>query len=399
MGKGENKLSSTYVKKSNLKAGHHSDGRGLYLIVRKSGSKSWSYVWIRSGKRREMGLGGYPDVSLAQARTNAQVIRTQIAAGLDPFVERDREAPKTFGEVSDMVLAEKEKGWTKSKQGANWRRSLNHHCEPIRDIKIETISTAHVVKVLKPIFERTPETGRQTRYRIEYVLDYAATLGMRSGDNPARWRGHLKTLFGDTKREVKKHFSAMPYNQMPEFIGQLRARDAMAAFALEHTILTCARTSETLEARWPEINLETRVWTVPAIRMKMKREHAVPLSDRVLEILTPLYVNRLSDEAFVFPGARPNRPLSNMSMNMLLRRMKVENATTHGFRSTFRDWAGDCTSFNREVPEAALSHAIGDTVERSYRRGDALEKRRGLMQQWADYCDGKQSGEIVRLHG
>lgn len=399
MGKGEKKLSDTYVKKSSLKAGHHSDGRGLYLIVRKSGSKSWSYVWIKKGKRREMGLGGYPNVTLAQARKNAAQIRTQIAAGLDPFIERDREAPKTFGQIADLVLVEKEKGWTKPKHGANWRRSLNHHCEPIRDILVSTVSTAHVVKVLKPIFERTPETGRQTRYRIEYVLDYATTLGMREGDNPARWRGHLKTLFGTTKRETKKHFAAMPYSQIPEFMTDLRDRDAMAAFALEFTILTCARTSETLEAQWPEINLDDGLWTVPAARMKMKREHAVPLSDRVLEILNELYPNRTSDKGYVFPGARPNRPLSNMSMNMLLRRMKIENATTHGFRSTFRDYAGDCTSFSREVAEAALSHAVGDAVERSYRRSDALEKRRALMQAWADYCFGEQSNEVVRIHG
>ena len=399
MGKGEKKLSDTYVKKSGLKAGHHSDGRGLYLIVRKSGSKSWSYVWIKKGKRREMGLGGYPNVSLAQARKDAVQIRAQIAAGLDPFIERDREAPKTFGEVADLVLIEKEKGWTKPKQGANWRRSLNHHCEPIRDILVSTISTPHVVKVLKPIFERTPETGRQTRYRIEYVLDYATTLGMREGDNPARWRGHLKTLFGTTKRETKKHFAAMPYSQIPEFMTDLRDREAMAAFALEFTILTCARTSETLEAQWPEINLDDGLWTVPAARMKMKREHAVPLSDRVLEILNELYPNRTSDKGYVFPGARPNRPLSNMSMNMLLRRMKIENATTHGFRSTFRDYAGDCTSFSREVAEAALSHAVGDATERAYRRQTALERRRLLMQRWADYCGGTGSGEVVRLHG
>ena len=256
-----------------------------------------------------------------------------------------------------------------------------------------------MVKVLKPIFERTPETGRQTRYRIEYVLDYATTLGMREGDNPARWRGHLKTLFGTTKRETKKHFAAMPYSQIPEFMTDLRERDAMAALALEFTILTCARTSETLEAQWPEINFDDGLWTVPAARMKMKREHAVPLSDRVLEILNELYPNRTSDKGYVFPGARPNRPLSNMSMNMLLRRMKIENATTHGFRSTFRDYAGDCTSFSREVAEAALSHAVGGAVERSYRRSDALEKRRALMQSWADYCGGEQTGEVVRLHG
>lgn len=399
MGKGENKLSSTYVKKAGLKPGHHGDGRGLYLIVRKSGSKSWSYVWIRKGKRREMGLGGYPNVSLAQARADAKVIRTQIAAGLDPFVERDREAPKTFGEVADMVLADKEKGWIKPKQGANWRRSLNHYCEPIRGIMVETISTAHVVQVLKPIFEQTPETARQTRYRIEFVLDYATTLGMRDGDNPARWRGHLKTLFGDTKRTTKKHFAAMPYRELPEFIGKLQARDAMAAMALEFTILTCARTSETLEAKWPEIDLEQKIWTVPAERMKMKREHTVPLSERVVSILEKLHPVRSSDDGYIFQGARPNRPLSNMSMNMLLRRMKIENVTTHGFRSTFRDYCGDCTSFPREVAEAALSHAVGDAVERSYRRSDALEKRRALMQAWADYCAGTQSGQIVRLHG
>jgi len=233
MGKGSDRLSATGIKSSKLKAGHHADGRGLYLIVRKSGTKSWSYLWIRKGRRREMGLGGYPDTSLEQARKKAQTIRTQIAAGLDPFHERDKGAPKTFGEIADMVLAEKERQWAKPKDGSNWRRALNVHCKPIRKIMIDAIQTTDVVRVLKPVMERTPETGRQLRYRIEFVIDYATTLGMREGDNPARWRGHLKHLFGNTTREVKRHFPSMPYDALPSFISKIREKNSIPALALE----------------------------------------------------------------------------------------------------------------------------------------------------------------------
>ena len=295
-----------------------------------------------------------------------------------------------------MVLAGKEKHWAKPKDGANWRRALNVHCKPIRKIMIDAIQTADVVRTLKPVMERTPETGRQLRYRIEYVIDYATTLGMREGDNPARWRGHLKHIFANTSRDVKRHFPAMPYEELPSFIHKIREKDTMPALALEFTILTAARTGEALGAMWPEINLETAVWTIPAQRMKMKTQHTVPLPNRAMEILHELYELQSSD--YVFPGQRPNRPLSNMSMTMVLRRMDLGHYTVHGFRSSFRTWCGDKTTVAREIAEQALSHRLGNAAELAYSRGDALEKRQALMQMWADYCDGLHTGDVVPLH-
>ena len=381
------------------------DGNGLYLIVRKPaknakyGTKSWSFVWIRHGRRREMGLGGYPALTIKQARLAAAEVRNQIANGEDPIAERKLDAPKTFGETADKLLEELTKTWKHPKHGAQWVRALTVLAKPVRNNLVASMTVQDVLGVVKPVYDKTPETGRRLRARIERVLDYATAHGYRAGDNPARLNAHFKILMGSKKETARKHFAAMPYSDVPAFMTQLQAKDTMPAKALQFTILTAARTGETLGAVWDEIDLDTKLWTIPAERMKGKAEHVVPLTDLALDILRPLHKLRVSD--YVFPGQKPSNPLSNMTMAMTMRRMGVGNdvATVHGFRSSFRDYAGDCTNAPREVAEAALAHAVGNVVERSYRRSDALEKRRRLMTQWSDYCAGVQSGEVVQLHG
>jgi len=398
----EKKLTDRQVKTAKGPA-RLGDGNGLYLIVRKPakgakhGTKSWSFIWVRHGRRREMGLGGYPALTIKQARIVADKVRKQIAAGEDPIAERKQDAPKTFGDAADSLLNELSKTWKHEKHGAQWNRALNVLAKPIRNNQVSGITVQDVLSVVKPVYDRTPETGRRLRARIERVLDYATAHGFRAGDNPARLNAHFKILMGNKKETPRKHYAAMPYADVPAFVSKLMEKDTMPAKALVFTILTAARTGETLGAIWDEIDLEAGLWTIPAERMKGKSEHTVPLTDPVLAILRQLHTVRLSD--YVFPGQRPRSPLSNMTMAMTMRRMGVDNAvaTVHGFRSSFRDWAGDCTNAPREVAEAALAHAVGNVVERSYRRSDALEKRRRLMAQWSDYCTGQTSGKIVKL--
>jgi len=317
----------------------------------------------------------------------------------DPIAERKQDAPKTFGEVAERLLDELSKTWKHEKHGAQWVRALTVLAKPIRNNLVSEITVQNVLSVVKPVYDKTPETGRRLRARIERVLDYATAHGFRTGANPARLNAHFKILMGAQKETPRKHFPAMPYADVPAFMNRLLEKDSIPANALVFTILTAARTGETLGAVWGEIDLDAGLWTIPAERMKGKSGHVVPLTDMALDILRPLYALRNSD--YVFPGQQPRKPLSNMTMAMTMRRMGIGNdvGTVHGFRSSFRDWAGDCTNAPREVAEAALSHAVGNVVERSYRRSDALEKRRRLMIQWADYCAGKQSGETVKLHG
>ena len=386
MARGKHKLSSRFVE-SVTKAGHHSDGQGLYLIVRVSGSKSWSFVWIKQGKRREMGLGGASKVPLAYAREKAEEIRHQIGRGLNPFNERAIVRTKPFGEVADMLLAELEKGWTNEKHGAQWRRALKVLSEPIRPKNVDEIETSDILKILKPVLATSPETGRRLRSRVERVLDYASAHNWRDGENPARWKGHLENILISAPKKTRKHFSAMPYTGVPKFMAKLAENDAISAKALMFTILTAARTGEALGARWSEIDFENKVWRVPSERMKMRREHIVPLSTGAMRVLEKLYRDKKSD--FVFHGKNPDKALSNMAMSMVMRRMGVGHFTVHGFRSTFRDFAGDKTTASREVAEAALAHRVGNVVEAAYRRSDALEKRRCLMKLWNQFCVSK----------
>ena len=377
--------------------GRFGDGAGLWLNVGPSGSKSWVFRWSKKGHVREMGLGPYPIISIAQARTTAFEYRRMVATGLDPKVERDFDEGKTFGEVADAYYESMKSRWTSEKTRWQWRKSLNVNCAPIRNRVVTTIQTADVLKILNPIWASTPETASRVRMRIESVMDYAKAQGWLEGENPARWRGHLANILPARNKQLQQHHPSMHHNALPAFMVQLRGKEALAARALELLILTASRTSEVLNATWNEIDFDNALWVIPAQRMKAKRDHRIPLTKDAMEILKPLYENSVSD--FLFPGQKRGKPLSNLAMEMLLRRMKTKEITVHGFRSTFRDWCGDETNFPREIAEAALAHKVGSDVELAYRRSDALEKRRRLMDAWAVYCSGHEAGKVVRLRG
>ncbi len=397
MASGRDRLTAGAIDKRKDK-GRMFDGAGLILNVTMTGSKNWIFRYTpKGGKVREMGLGGYPDVSLKKARNRANECRTLVADGLDPKSERDKEAGVTFGETADEYYKAMNSRWTNAKTRYKWKRTLQETCKPIRNTAVADIGTEQVLAILQPIWLMTPETASQVRGRIENVLYYAKAKGKRTGENPARWRGHLQNTLPARKKHTVKHHAAMPHKDVPAFVGQLHARREISSCALEFLILTAARTNEVLGAQWSEIDFDNELWTVPADRMKLRIDHEVPLSSRALEILTVLHEGRYNN--YVFPGTKPGKPLSNMVMEMLLRRMKITDVTVHGFRSSFRDWCGDKTNFPREIAEHALAHKVGDDVERSYRRGAALEKRRQLMNAWADYCQGAVSDNVVSLHG
>jgi integrase len=286
--------------------------------------------------------------------------------------------------MADDVREALSVGFRNEKHKAQWKSTLETYAVPLRGKPVDTITTDDVLNVLKPIWAAKAETASRVRGRIEKVLDAAKAKGYRDGENPARWRGHLDHLLPRPSKRTRGHHAAMPYEDVAAFIAKLREREAAAALALELCILTAARSGEILGMQWSEIDLDKKIWTVSANRMKAGREHRVPLSSRAITILNQLEKGRAGE--FVFPGQVHNKPLSNMAMEMILRRMQIENATVHGFRSSFRDWAGNVSNFPREVVETALAHVIGDKAEQAYRRSDALEKRRKLMDQWAAYC-------------
>lgn len=382
--------------KSEKKTGRHADGGGLYLNIAANGSKSWVFMWKpKGGSRREMGLGAYPAVSLAMARKRAEANRRAIADGRDPIDERRREEEPTFAECVDLFLEKFERQWRNEKHRAQWRMTLTEYCRPIAKKRVSQIETADVLRILNPIWQDKQETASRLRGRIERVLDFAKVKGWRSGENPALWRGNLKNVLPAREKLQRGHHAAMPYEAVPAFVARLAEAETMAARALEFLIMTAARSGEVLQAQWHEIDLEKRIWTVPADRMKAGKEHRVPLNDRALEILKPLHEMRVS--AFVFPGHKENRPLSVMAMTMLMRRVKADQFTVHGFRSSFRDWVGEETAFQGEIAEAALAHHVGNAVERAYRRGDALEKRRKLMEAWQAFCLPGEADNIIPL--
>jgi integrase len=319
-----------------------------------------------------------------------------IGQGLDPIHERKRTSGvPSFGEMAIQVCESLSAGFRNSKHKAQWKSTLTIYAAPLWDKPVDTILTDDVLAVLRPIWTTKPETASRVRGRIEKVLDAAKAKGYRQGENPARWRGHLDHLLPKQSKLKRGHHAAMPYEHVAAFVGRLRESDSLAAQALELTILTAARSGEILGMRWAEVDLEKRIWTLPPNRMKAGREHRVPLSERAVAILRQLAEIRTGD--FVFPGQARGKPLSNMAMEMMLRRMKADSVTTHGFRSSFRDWAGNETHFPREVVETALAHVIGDKAEQAYRRSDALEKRRALMETWAGYCEPGSRGNIIPL--
>jgi integrase len=399
MGQAINRLSARRVQ-TIAQPGRHADGGGLYLVVDANGSKRWVFLFKRGKKTSEMGLGGLASVPLARAREVASECRAQVAAGMNPIEHRRQARAKdagvpNFGDFADQFMAEMSPQWENKKHIDQWKMTLTHYAAPLRGKLVSEIGTNDVLAVLKPIWTKKPETAARLRGRIERVLDAAKVKGYRSGENPARWRGHLDHVLPKRSKLGRGHHAAMPYQDVPAFLGRLRESPSMAALALEFTVLTCARTNETLGAELDEFDFKARVWTVPPERMKKRREHRVPLVDRAVEIIRTVTSTSGGEPAslFVFRGNVPGKSLSNMSMEMVLRRMEITDATVHGFRSSFRDWAGNETNFPREVAEAALAHAVGDATEQAYRRSDALDKRRGLMDAWAMYCASAREGE------
>jgi integrase len=389
-----NKLTARKVETA--KPGKYSDGGNLYLIVSETGARKWVLRFTWRGRAKEMGLGSAASVPLADAREKAASARRKAARGLNPIDERKRDGGiPTFGEMADDVREALSAGFRNEKHKAQWKSTLETYAAPLRAKPVDTIATDDVLAVLKPIWITKAETASRVRGRIEKVLDAAKAKGFREGENPARWRGHLDHLLPRPSKLARGHHAAMPYEEVAAFVSKLRDREATSALALELCILTAARSGEILGMRWPEIDLDKKIWTVPGKRMKAGREHRVPLSTRGAAILRQLEKLRAGD--FVFPGQVRNKPLSNMAMEMILRRMEIKGATVHGFRSSFRDWAGNVSNFPREITETALAHVIGDKAEQAYRRSDALEKRRKLMEAWASYCEPKPATNVVQI--
>jgi integrase len=378
--------------------GKHADGEGLYLVVAPGGARKWVFRYMRDGRAREMGLGKATGAGLADARRKTAEARAKLMDGLDPLSEKAKTAGvPTFGELADEVRKSLSAGFRNEKHRAQWKSTLETYAAPIRALRVDAVDTADVLTCLRPIWTAKPETASRVRGRIEKILDAAKAKGFRIGENPARWRGHLDHLLPKQSKLSRGHHGALPYSAIPTFLANLRERQGISVLALEFTILTAARSGEVMGALWSEIDISAKVWTVPSHRMKAGREHRVPISARSLQILADMEVVRNGD--YVFPGSKPKQPLSVMALEMALRRVGKQGSTVHGFRSSFRDWAGNETSFPRELAEQALAHVIGDQAEQAYRRGDALERRRELMEAWARYIEPNAVGNVVEQRG
>ncbi|WP_395020270.1 tyrosine-type recombinase/integrase [Dongia sp.] len=388
------------------KAGMFADGNGLYLQVTATGAKSWIFRYALAGRRRDMGLGAVAVLPLAEAREKAIEAKKQVSAGIDPIdARRDAAADAeiaaakatTFKQAAEAYQDAKRPGWKNAKHSDQWSSTLESHVYPtIGALPVGKIDTALVLKVLEPIWGTVPETASRIRGRIEAVLDYAKVRGARSGENPARWRGHLANVLparGDVAKT--KHHAALPYQAMPAFWPRLQLHDGMAARALELAILTATRTVEVIGATWSEINLDRALWTIPAERMKAGVEHKIPLSDPAVALLRKLNAIKTGDA--VLAGGSTGGHLSNQAMLMVTRRMKID-AVPHGFRSTFRTWAAEQTAFAEAVAEACLAHAVSDAVIEAYRRSDFFEKRRKLIAAWAGFLEsGTAGGKVVTM--
>jgi integrase len=415
-----NRLSDRRVRTAN--AGMHPDGGGLYLRVTTGVggvvNRYWLFRYKQRGTRkdRQLGIGSIDTVSLAAARAAARECREQLLAGLDPVEQRKvkqtaaalvEAKAMTFDQCRETYITSHEAGWRNAKHAKQWTATLTTYVTPVfGHLPIAAVDTGLVLKVLEPIWATKSETASRLRGRIEVILDWAKVRGYRDGENPARWRGHLdKLLPAKSKVRKVKHHPALPYGQIGVFMSDLREREGTAAKGLQFTILTVARTDEAISMRWDEIDMAAKLWTVPPERMKGEREHRVPLSEPALAILRDMIPAGQEGigRKYVFRGAKPGRPLSNMAMLELIRRMNAErevvglpkwtdpkqggrDVVPHGFRSTFRDWAAERTNFAREVAEAALAHIDGDETERAYQRGDLFDKRRRLMTAWAEFC-------------
>lgn len=377
------------------KTGLTNDGNGLYLKISKTGGASWIYRYKMNARSRDMGLGPYPDIGLADAREKTARARLLVISNKDPLEERRSEqaeqkrantANVTFRDVAEEFIGSHRAGWKSVKHAQQWTNTLSTYAYPeIGHLAPSDITPQHVLNILKLIWVEKTETASRVRNRIELVLDAAKAKGLREGENPARWRGHLdKLLPKPSKVQKTKHHTALSWSEVPGFMAILSELESSSFRAMELTILSATRSSETLNATWNEIDLDGRIWTIPSARMKSPKDHRIPISDAMLRLLRGL--PRFENSPFLFPGQRPGKPLSNMAMLMALKRMGYGHITMHGFRSSFRDWAGETTAHPADVCEQALAHSTGNAVEAAYRRGDLFEKRRLLMEDWATFA-------------
>lgn len=406
VGRKLHKLSATQVQKCK-EPGYHGDGGGLWLQVSPSLSKSWVFRYTLAGKAREMGLGPLHTVGLAGAREKALACRRQLLEGIDPIDARDtakRTAAAaaarvlTFDQCSEQYIETHRAGWRNAKHAEQWTNTLKEYVSPhFGKLNVAMVDTSLVLKALQPIWQEKTETAKRLRGRIESVLAWATVRGFRSGDNPARWRNHLDQLLAaPTKIAKVEHHAALPYARMYEFMKALRGHNSTAARAVQLIAFTAVRTSEAFNARWNEIDMDAKVWVVPAERMKAGREHRIPLTPAAMTVLDQMR-ELTGGKGYIFPGAKEGKPLSNMAGLMLLRRLGFGDFTVHGLRSTFRQWAAECSNFPREVAEHALAHQLPDRVEAAYQRGDLFIKRAKLMQAWADFCRrDPEQGAVVQ---
>jgi integrase len=390
------KISATKV--ATLKEpGRYAVGDGVYLQITGDSGRSWIFRYQRAGKARHMGLGPTDLLSLKEARDRATEARKLLLDGIDPIEARNLRRTQqrmkdakaiTFRTCAEQYIADNKVAWRNEKHRAQWKSTLDTYAYPvIGALSVGDVDTGLVLKVLRPIWSEKPETAGRVRGRIETILDWAKAQGFREGENPARWRGHLESVLPAKAKVAKvQHHKAMPYADLAAFMAKLRRNESMSAKALEFTILTAARTGETIGATRSEIDMVQKVWIIPGSRMKASKDHRVPLCARAIEIIESLKHN----QEFLFPGANLNRPLSNMAMLEMLRGMTGNGITVHGFRSTFMDWGHEVTHYPKEMLDIALAHTVDDKVEAAYRRGDMFEKRRKLMADWASYCAGAQ---------
>jgi integrase len=388
------KLTATAVKAAKL-PGRYGDGDGLYLVVSPNGAASWVVRVQKHGIRRDIGLGGASKVSLKLARERAALVRSQVEVGINPLAERKKGAGvPTFRQSAATVHAEQSKGWKNPKHKAQWLSALEAYAFPaFGDVSVAQVDMAAVRDALAAIWLIKPETARRLRQRISTVIDWAVAKQYRDASLP--WPIINKSL--PKQRGKVKHHAALPYADLPAFMSELRSKETMGRLALESVILTTARSGEVREMTWPELDLETATWTIPAEKMKAGREHVVPLSPQALSLFERMKEHRRGDSQLVFPGYKRGKPLSDMTLTKALRDMG-QAVTAHGFRSTFRDWVEDETNFPTALAETSLAHSIKDKTEAAYRRGDALKKRRVLMAAWAIYCDGVRSDNVTSIH-
>ncbi|MBE0625476.1 MAG: integrase arm-type DNA-binding domain-containing protein [Burkholderiales bacterium] len=419
-------MALTAMEIKHAKPGNYIDGNGLYLQVSKSGTKSWIYRYQINGKRREMGLGAVDTVPPSAARAKAAELKSLASKGIDPIEQRRKEhaaaaakqaeqkseadkSSHTFAVVAEEYIDMKSSEWASAKHAQQWQNTLDTYAVPIiGDLPVADVTSEHIWQILTPIWTTKTETATRVRSRIELVIDYAIGRGWRAGENPARWRGRLQsTLATPSRIKSVRHHPALPRDRMPAFMAALRQREGTAARALEFAILTAARSGEVRGAKWGEIDLDAKMWSIPASRMKAKKRHRIPLSGDAVVLLRAL--PRIAGNDLVFPGSRDSRPLSDMSLSAVVRRMNEgedgprwldearEEVVPHGFRSTFRDWAAEVTHYPNEMAETALAHTIGNKAEAAYRRDDMLDKRRQMMEDWAAACRTAKAGKVVSI--